>query len=303
MNKANKILLLAIALLILVNAWLFFADSLRSSGGADRTIFEVSDTSQVDLLEIIGPESTITLKRDGNQWRLNDDYQVDEGLRRLFFSILQRVRVRKPVDLIPSDSIHVKLDGGETAEFFVFSNPTKTRTYFYQPSTNESFEVEIPGYNEYLGGIFELAENQWRDRLVLDENWRTIKTIYLDYLDENIKDLSMAFSNNFFAVEGVSAIDSSAVIDYLNQFQLFEVNEIISGTRFPKYDSLSKTPPIAALTITSIKSTDPRQFMIFPPIQNMAYQLISDKNDQLMIVDSQRVSQILAKPADFQVKE
>ncbi len=303
MSKTNKILLALIVVLAVVNIGLFFSGKWNASGSSDQSIFMVADTSVVDKVQIQSPESTIDIVRVGGQWKLNDEFVVDEGLRRLFFSILQRVRVRKPVDLAPSDSIHVQVSGNNGLEFMVFSNPTKTKTYFYHPQQDQSYEVEIPGYNEYVGGIFELNENQWRDRLIMDENWRSIKSVNLDYQEEGQSDLSIAFNGEFFNLEGINSIDSTKVIDYLNQFQVFEVNEIISRERFPRFDSLSKTTPSATLTISSIRSAEPYQLMLFPVIENMAYQLVTNKNDDLMILDATRVNQILARPRDFQGKE
>ncbi len=301
MSKTNKILLAVIAALALINIGLFFSGNLNSSGGVEKSIFAVSDTSMVNKISIQGLNSEISISRESNAWSLNNKYRVDEGLRRLFFSILQRVSVRKPVDMAPSDSIYVSLQGEENLEFVMFSNPTKTRTYFYHPEDKQSYEVEIPGYNEYLGGIFELKENQWRDRLIMDENWRSIKSVKLDYSNDQ-PDLSIEFNGKFFNLEGVNSLDSSRVIDYLNQFQVFEVNEIISRERFPQYDSLSNTAPVAALTITSIRNSAPSQLKLYPAIDNMAFQLVT-KNDELMILDSERASQILMKPQDFQAKE
>tara|TARA_Y100001972_G_C7666161_1_gene336866 strand:- start:1051 stop:1962 length:912 start_codon:yes stop_codon:yes gene_type:complete len=303
MSKTNKILLVIIAALAVINIGLFFSDKLSSSGNVEHSIFAVSDTSAINEISIQGLKSSVSIVREGNNWNLNGAYKVDAGLKRLFFSILQRVRVRKPVDLMPSDSIYVNLQGEENMAFVVFSNPTKTRTYFYDPEENQSYEVEIPGYNEYLGGIFELRENQWRDRLIIDENWRSIKSVKLDYHQNDKPDLSIEFNGKFFEVEGINGIDSSMVIDYLNQFQIFEVNEIISGERFPQYDSLSKTPPLATLTISSIRNAEPSQLKLFPAIDKMAFQLVTNKNDDLMILDSKRAHQILAKPTDFKAKE
>jgi len=303
MSKTNKILLSVIVLLAILNIGLFLSGRLNPSGSSNQSIFTVADTSAIDGIQLQSTESSVTINREGGLWQLNGEFQVDEGLRRLFFSILQRVRVRKPIELVPSDSIHVSLSGDANMEFLVFSNPTKTRTYFFDPKEQQGYEVEIPGYNEYVGGIFELKENQWRDRLVIDENWRSIKSVFLDYQKDSQQDLSITFKGQFFTVEGVNSLDSSKVIDYLNQFQVFEANEILSRERFPKFDSLSQTPPLATLNISSIRSDEPIQLMLFPAIENMAYQLVTNRNNDLMILDAGRVNQILARPTDFQAKE
>ena len=221
----------------------------------------------------------------------------------MLFSILQNVKVMKPVSLAPEDSLDVFIQGEKELHFKVFGNLTKTKTYFHDLSSGKSYEVAIPGYSDYVGGIFELSANQWRDRVIMDENWRTIKSFLLQYKTDNTADVFLEFDDTFFNVNGVSTMDSSFVVDYLNQFRSFEVNEIISAPKFPKYDSLSTTTPLAEIKISTINQPEPITLKVFPSIENQPFNLIVDDSGELMIIDRHRLAQILVNQVDFQAKD
>jgi hypothetical protein len=303
MRKSNSILFIIAGILLVSNVVLFLMRGSGKSLSFDAELYKIENVADINLIRISGKKDTIVLENGPNKWLLNDEYDVDEGLRRLLLSILQNVKVMKPVSLKPTDSIEVLIQGAHELHFNVFGNLTKTKTYFHELSSGQSYEVAIPGYSDYLGGIFELSSNQWRDRVIMDENWRTIKSFLLQYKVDEIEDVFLEFDDTFFNVKGVSRMDSSFVVDYLNQFKLFEVNEIISAQTFPKYDSLSRTTPLAEIKISTINQRDPITLKAFPSIENQPFHLIVDDSGELMIMDDQRLAQILVKQVDFQAKD
>ena len=167
----------------------------------------------------------------------------------------------------------------------------------------EVYQVQIPGYNEYVGGIFELNKDQWRDRLVLNDSWRTIQKLQLDYQDESKQDLTISFDKDFFLVEGVQQLDSNLVVNYLNQFQYFQANEWISKGRFPRYDSLSAMPVLAKLTIESINYDLPILLEIYPKLPGDRIYLVMTYDESMFVVDDQRMSQILLENKDFEIAD
>ena len=99
-------------------------------------------------------------------------------------------------------------------------------------------------------------------------------------------------------VNGEAPQDSSAVVEYLNQFQYFEANERISDGRFPRFDSLAQTTPGAVITIEDIKEEQPVILTIFPNLKGQAYHLVMREN-QMMVIDARRVQGLLPTPQDF----
>lgn len=298
--KRNRNAALWFVLLLLVNVIFFFLTVKGNSVSFDEDLFAIRDTASVTSIEIIEDSKKLVLTRNPEGWILNGEYPADEGLRRLLMSILMRVQVKKPVEVEKADVKTVIVHGARPMNFEVWGNLTKTRTFFSMSSGEAVYEVAIPGYNEYLGGIFELNEDQWRDRLLIDGSWRTIQKLSLDYLGSDEKDFLILFDENFFKVESVPEIDSAAVIGYLNQFQVFQINEWISDGRFPRYDSLSRMPPLATLTIETINQQDPAVLDIYPALEEESFHLATDHDGNMMVVDKKRIDAILAERTGFE---
>lgn len=295
MSKQNRNFLIVFVGLALANVlFLVFGNSFRGVS-FDENMFVVGDTSSIVSVRI-GDD---LIKRSGDEWLMNDSYKVDRSLRSVLFLIMQRVQVKKPVDVVMSDGVEVEIGGEEPKSFTVSGNATKTRTYFSLKGKDEVYEVQIPGYKEYVGGIFELNTDQWKDRLILDESWRTIQQLTLDYHDADAEDVKISFDKDFFLVEGVSPIDSNLVVNYLNQFQYFQANEWVSEGRFKKYDSLSVKPPLATLTIESINDEVPIIMEIYPKLPGERFYLMRTYDQSMMVIDERRMANILLRKNDF----
>lgn len=298
MERKNKFIFVAVFVLLGINLTLFFLPEKKDSVSFDENMFAISDTTSISQVCLLSDDAKVEMSRTENGWELNGRFSVDEGLRRLVFSIMQQVRVKKPISELHEQGVDVKIGD---LNFKVSGNATKTKTYFTQEG--RSYEVEIPGYKDYLASIFELNADQWRDRLAYNGSWRTIQRLKLDYLSSEEDDFEINFLEQFFGVEGVTPIDSTFVIDYLNQFQYLQANERISRGRFFRYDSLSATEPMVLLTIESINYSSEEQFSIYPSIASEAFHLIKSKGGEMMIFDQKRVRNLLVKREDFKLKE
>ena len=186
--------------------------------------------------------------------------------------------------------------GDYQENFQVLGDANATKTYFLV--ADEGYQVEIPGYSDYVGAIFQLRKDQWRDRLVINGNWRSIQKLEVDYAGEG-EDLSIRFADAFFEVSLVDALDSNAVINYLNEFEFLRANERISPGRFPRLDSLAQTAPEAIITIDDIKGSEPLQLVIFPAIPGDQFRLVLDPNNLMAVFEEERVRALLRRPADF----
>ncbi len=296
MKGKVRYLILILLILLLVNVLFLFMGKKSLGISFDEEKFVVRDTSSIASIKLNDMEFT----RSGRDiWLINGEYRMDPSLNTLLFSILKRVRVQKPVDIPVGEGVSVALLGEDPMEFTVWGNPTKTRTYFSMKGEEEVYQVQIPGYNEYVGGVFELNKDQWRDRVVMNESWRTIQKLTLDYRDETSEDLEIEFDDDFFIMEGVQQLDSNKVVAYLNQFQYFQVNEWLSPGRIKEYDSLSTKPSFATLTIESINSDLPIMLEIFPKMEGDRIFLVMTYDESLFVVDDQRMSQILLSNKDF----
>lgn len=289
MTKQNKLLIVLIALLLIANLIVMFRKRTSSSVGYDDRAFSVQDTSSITSIQI----GDLELKRE-NGWKINGQV-ADPAFVDHLLNVMLRVRVKKPAGEV-QEGMRITINDGESFTFS--SNATKTKTIF--SNQDGAYEVEIPGFTDYVGGIFELNADQWRDRLILNGSWRTIQKLELDYVTSDEQDFSIQFEKNFFKVSGISAIDTTILINYLNQFQYFQANERISSGRMQTMDSLRETPPLATLTIEDINYKEVQKLKIFPRRAEDGFHLFLDQNDEMVAVDQRRSNQILLKKRDFQ---
>ncbi|MFY0607173.1 MAG: hypothetical protein JXR10_10675 [Cyclobacteriaceae bacterium] len=295
MRRTNQNLLIAFVGLLVVNLVIAFTPKNTKKVSFDENRFAIEEISEIQRVSI----GELSLTKNGEVWLVNNQYPADPNLIQLLISIMQRVAVKKPVNEYYGETLEVKIN--DEVAFSVSSNPTKTKTYFV--AGEERFEVHIPGYNEFLGGIFELAPDQWRDRLLLDASWRTIQELNLNYTDESRRELSISFDENFFTVKDVAQLDSNSVVEYLNQFQVFQVNEWVSEGRFARYDSLAQTSPLANLTISTINSEEPIAIDIFPQYADERFYLARVNDGALMVIDEKRMGSILKSSSDFRLSD
>lgn len=296
MSKRNRNLLIMFVTLAVANALFFLVSGKESAISFDENRFAIADTASIQSIKI---GDRVKFEREAGQWKLNETYLVDQSLQRVLFSILQRVRVKKPVDVPVENALVVEVAGAEPMSFSVWGNSTKTKTYFSLVGDDQVYEVQIPGYNDYLGGIFELAPDQWRNRILVDGSWRTIQNLTLDYRNENQQDLQIKFVDQFFEVAGIMPLDSNLVVGYLNQFQKFQVNEWLSNGRLPRYDSLSRMPSMATFTLETINAQLPLTFDIYPKLEGDRFYLGMTGDNQMFVIDERRMSDLLASPQEF----
>ena len=291
MKRQTKLLLIVIALLLVANISVLMLGKESKGLSYDDQLFAVQDTSSVTSITI----GSVSLTKE-KQWKVGDN-PADPAFVDHLLNILQKVRIKKPVGATDK-GITVKINKKEHFKFT--SNPTKTKTFFAK--NGNGYEVEIPGFSDYLGGIFELDKDQWRDRLVLNGSGRTIQRLRLDYLDSDKDDFQIQFKEDFFEIDGISKIDTATMMNYLNQFQYFQANERISPGRIPGMDSLVNTKPLAMLTLDDIKFEDSISLTLFPRKEQDGFHLAQDSNGEMIAIDNIRAQRILIKKSDFEYK-
>ena len=288
--KKSVVYIVLIVLLLATNLFLFFTPKNVRSNQTSGAYLGEYDFTLLESISFTHDDQLVSIKRADDQWLLNDSLKVDEGFFNTLISILERVESTREVRNWEGDIIGgVALEFvGETLSLSYASNATQTKSYFI--NEGQVHEVAVPGYQDNVIDIFKLHPDQWRDRLVFDGSWRTIQKI--DIALRGGGDVEIAFNDKFFTVNGKQPQDSSAVVDYLNQYQYFQANEMISKGRFMALDSLMSTPSMAIITIDDINYENQLSIIIYPRLQNQNYHLALSDN-KMMVLDQRRVKNLL----------
>ena len=305
--RIRNIVLLGISLLLIIlNLWLFNLKPALVSLNFDPDLFMIRDTTQIEKFQFHSKILDHYFSRQEG-WKINNKFPSDPNLRKMLFTVSKRVKVSRALtgnekeQLLKRNeemgtSVILTVDGDERS-YSVVGNANKTKTYFIE--NQEVYQVDIPGYQDFLASIYELKRDQWRDRLVFNGNWRTIQKMEVIYPEKSDKNLLIRFKETFYEVDDLTQIDSSAVVAYLNQFEYMQANERISFGFSPAYDSLAQTPPEVIISLLDIKYKLPREIRIFPQLPGQNIRLIMDQDDELMIFESKRILPYFKSRLDF----
>jgi hypothetical protein len=305
--RVRNIVLLGISLLLIIlNLWLFNLKPALVSLNFNPDLFMIRDTTQIEKFQFHSKILDHYFSRQEG-WKINNKFPSDPNLRKMLFTVSKRVKVSRTLtgnekeQLLKRNeemgtSVILTVDGDERS-YSVVGNANKTKTYFIE--NQEVYQVDIPGYQDFLASIYELKRDQWRDRLVFNGNWRTIQKMEVIYPEKSDKNLLIRFKETFYEVDDLTQIDSSAVVAYLNQFEYMQANERISFGFSPAYDSLAQTPPEVIISLLDIKYKLPREIRIFPQLPGQNIRLIMDQDDELMIFESKRILPYFKSRLDF----
>jgi len=305
MKRKNQRLAIAVLGLLVVNL-LFFVSTGTSKSTVDIDRFAVRDTAAVQAIVISNDSFENVLQRSAGGWELNGTYKVDPYLRKVLFAVLSEVGVRRQLSreevrqlwsARDSRGYWVQLQGVDSDPFYAIGNTQFTRTYFLA-SDQEGYEVEIPGYRDYIGGIFQLTTDQWRDRSLFKSSFNSLQSLSIDFMVG--RDLDIRFKDRFFEVAEVSLLDSGAVVDYLQRFNLLQANEIISPGKFARYDSLLSTKPMATLSVTDIAWNKPFDMKVFPSLLGERIHLVELGDGTMAVFQVAKINSLLVRPSDFE---
>ena len=306
MRLQNIVLFIVSILLIISNILLFNLKPELVNLNFDPDLFMVRDTSEIERFQFHSEVLDHYFSRHEG-WKINNEFPSDHNLRKILFTVSRRVKISRALtgneknQLLSRNGemgtlVTLTVDGLEQS-YSVVGNANKTKTYFIQ--NDEVYQVNIPGYHDFLANIYKLSVDQWRNRLVFNGNWRSIQKIEVVYPEKSDKNFVIHFDETFYKVDGLEKIDSSAVVTYLNQFEYLQANERISLGFSSAFDSLSKTLPEMIISISDIKHKLPIEIKIFPELPGQSIRLVMDKDDELMVFESNRISSYFKSKSDF----
>ncbi len=316
MSQKNKnITLLGILGLLVVGVIsLGLQDNTNYNTLKDKDIFSVQDTSTVDLVSIKAKEKDIQLKRINNNWVINDKYAADKNMMRVLLSILKDVEVLRIVPKTQQKEVEQNiLDNGFLVNiyngdniinsFYASGNSNKTISYMMSSDDHEPMIMSLPGYENYVAGIFEIPENDWRNRTILNTNWRTLQKLKVKYTEYPEYNLNIKFDFNFLTIEDISLLDTARMMAYIAEFNLLQADRLIDKGQIAQYDSLLQTPPTVTMTIEDINSKNSKSIQFFPMIKNDPMMLAHIKeDDQMALFEAARIQNLFAVKSDFEVE-
>ncbi len=313
-QKQKNIVLLFILGLLVVSAIIFGLTGEQSINTIkNKEIFNVQDSSLVDQITIRSKVKNIILKKDAGTWMINDEFKAEQNIVKVLLSILKDVEVVRKVPKTQEEDIYKYIiDEGYLIEisgngklinsFYSSGNANKTISYMMTIDSNDPMIVNIPGYESYVAGIFEIPVNDWRDRLILSTSWRTLQKLNIDYVEYPQYNLNIKFNFNFLRIEGVSNLDTVRMMSFIENFNYVNADRYLDKGQIGKYDSLLNTPPTVTLSIEDIDTKNSKSINFYPAIKNDPMMLGFVKEDnQMVLFEANRIQNLFAVKSDFEI--
>ena len=314
MNQRNKNinLIVILALLILSSIVFGLTDGTVSNTIKNTDIFSIQDTSKIDQISIESVNERILLTKIDGIWMLDNKLKAEQNIVKILLSILKDAEVTRSVpasqqkeiaSLIKNKGylVQISSDGDVQKAFYSAGNENKTVSYMMEVDDTEPYIMNIPGYGSYVAGIFEIPKNDWRDRLILSTNWRTLQKLNINYTEFPEYDLTIKFDFNFLTVEGVQKLDTSRMMAFIDEFNFLQTDRYLVNGQNEKYDSLLQTPATVSLSIEDINSDNSKSIDFFPLLPDDPMMLGYVKEDEQMVLfEAQRIQQLFAVKDDFE---
>ena len=313
-SRKNKLLAIVIVLLILLPFAKQLFVSEEEGIAFDQTLFTVADTASISSVKIHGKSGLIELKKHDEAWIVNKKYQMEPSLRLVLFSVLKNLRAYKMLsgeeldqarDILNNsgDTVSIRFQKKEKLIFITGGRKEVPVSYFKKMGEEKIYAVRIPGYESFVAGIFEISENDWRERVLYNSNWRTIKSISVKYPGLDNAGFKIFDNGLRLVVQGVDNPDSSKIDEYIMHYNYFQVNEYINRGKNAYYDSLSQTSPNISISLDDIDKTwsSKANFYGIKPGNTKMVLGIRENDGQWFLIDQKRMV-ALAKRKSYFIK-
>lgn len=235
-QRTKNIRLLSLLAITLVTIGLLLRfDRNSDTLGVDKKLFQLNDQQEITDVYLLGPDEQNHFHFEKGQWHLNDTLLLDQSMATVFFSVLSRLEIRRPVARQEADSLAALLRsqgvrtiityGADTIkDYFVGGNPDLEITWMLNHREATPWQVHIPGYQSYVAGIFSVPASDWRSRFVFTTNFALLSRLRLIYPDDS---LVIRQKNNFFEIPGITA-DSTAIANYLEEVAYLQADRYLT---------------------------------------------------------------------------
>jgi len=309
MQRRKNFILLILFLILLGWTVVYINQEQKQEGlSIDELKFSVKDTASIDQIIITGNEFTNVLSKGSGYWKVNDTYSLDPSMHKVLMSVLNQVRVKRTVpktdlqkiseDILNSGfKIEIKSSSERDRVFYAGGNGISLS--YFMGKDEVPYIVHLPGYESYVTGIFEVAENDWRDRLIFKTSWLGIKTLDLSYPGNASNNISIRAENNLYTVAGITKLDTASLMGFLDKISYFYTDQYIDAGQVEAYDSLKETKPFAILIVNSLGMNEPAIIKFYDqlPGDNVVMGVLQER--QMCLFSTSRLRPIFMRKEDL----
>jgi len=262
MERRNKYLAILLAVLSACTVLLFWQLNYRNDQWVDADLFRVDQLDKIDRFTLTSTEGKVELRFEEGQWRVNDKYEADRNLVKVFFATMEQMVPKREVAGSNSDSLlarfsdsHVKVSLFEKEVerlSFLVDGDGKNGETFAKKEESALYLMKIPGYRVYVAGIFEAGEGVWREKRIFDFNWRNFKQLKAVFPASPSDNFTVVFKDGYFGIDQLQAVDTTKMNDYLDAVSLLQATEYVTSEARARYDSMLNSTNSFSIEVSDI---------------------------------------------------
>ena len=191
--RNKKIFFISIVIILLFG--LFFIEENKTSS-FDTELFSVTDTLSINKIIISDRyDNEIELRRNNNQWIVNDSYLVRNDAIKTLLSTLKNIRIKNLLSNDIEKNIEKQIstlgvgviiyNNNKKINSFIVGPSTRDHlgTYVYHLKTKKTYSTHIPGFNGFLSPRFGIQANRieinnWRNPTLINYQPNLIDSIF-----------------------------------------------------------------------------------------------------------------------------
>ncbi len=192
LNQKNKNIALFAGLLVVLVLCVVAANYnpyKKSSGTVEPKMFAVANAAEtLTKVTFQGGQTNNVLEREGKTWKLNDSLRLDPSMLQVLTALLERVEVQRIISgALKEEVLKAAADTGINVQlyadnmlqnsFTVAGNLATIKTYFVK--AGEAYLMQLPGYESYVGGMFEVKTLDWKDRTIFNGTWQDMVSLHI----------------------------------------------------------------------------------------------------------------------------
>ena len=239
-----------ISLIILLCSLFFIKENKTSSFNTE--LFSVSDTLSINKIIISDRyDNEIELRRNNNQWIVNDSYLVRNDAIKTLLSTLKNIRIKNLLSNEIENNIEKQIstlgvgiiiyNNNKKINSFIVGPSTRDHlgTYIYHLKTKKTFSTHIPGFNGFLSPRFGIQANRieinsWRNPTLIDYKPNLIDSIYSNNFSNSAKSFKLICGkeNNIknYQNETIKDVNYGTLNLFLNSFTNLNVEKYLNDS-------------------------------------------------------------------------
>ncbi|MBS1681817.1 MAG: DUF4340 domain-containing protein [Bacteroidetes bacterium] len=308
-RQKNIQLLISLVIIIAVTVIIFIFSNSKNNSDIDKNIFQIDNLEKIDRIILESSKAKTELTFDGIRWRVNGKLEADDQMITVLFATLKQTQAKRPVASHLQDSLQKEIEkngikiscyeGSKLSKVFESAgNSAQTETYFQLPN-DKPYLVVIPGYRVFLASIFEMTQNDWRNKRVFNFNWQNIKSLEVVFSAEPKQNFKASFLNGLFGIEGIKT-DTTKLDRFMDALFQLQVEKFLDSAETKKQETTYAKPPLITIQIQDVGSRV-YPFAIYP--YQKGSEFLQGKINETPVLLNPRILQEVFKRKNYFIQQ